>query len=279
MSGLRHDAPAPEALRRALYAGELFLLPATPASTALAAAVRGLLAERLGPAPRHAQASLPPEGFFEHMKALRRLLYTDPAYHQRVRDVVADLGWDPASVAFDPLRLRVVAHQGHLDPRAKAVYYPHRDTWYGHPATLITWWIPLDDLRPEETFVFYPERFAAPVPNDSERFEYGAWTREGWDLKIGWQRRDDGLRAHYVGVVGEVERGPALGFACRAGDNLLFSGAHFHATLPQALGTTRFSLDFRLVHLGDHAAGLGAPNVDNRSRGSALPDYVHPEPR
>ena len=47
-------------------------------------------------------------------------------------------------------------------------------------------------------------------------------------------------------------------------------------TLPQALGRTRFSLDARLVHLGDHARGLGAPNVDGRSRGSALPDYVQP---
>ncbi|MEO7732615.1 MAG: hypothetical protein ABIY55_16725, partial [Kofleriaceae bacterium] len=73
-----------------------------------------------------------------------------------------------------------------------------------------------------------------------------------------------------------VDPGPAIGFACRAGDNLVFSGAQFHATLPQATGRTRFSLDFRIVDLDDHAAGLGAPDVDNRSRGSSLIDYVPP---
>lgn len=275
---VRSDVPAPEALRQALYEGELFLVPSTAASRALVDAVRAALVERLGPEYRLAQASLPPEVFFEHMRALRRLLYTDPAHHQHVRAVVAGLGWDPAEVAFDPLRLRVVASGGHEDPRARAVYYPHRDIWYGHPPSLITWWMPLDDLAPEETFVFYPERFRVPVPNDSERFEYKRWTKDGWDLKIGWQKRDDGINAHFVGVTGEVEPGPAVGFGCRAAENLLFAGAHFHATLPQALGTTRFSLDFRVVHLAEHAAGKGAPSVDNRSRGSALPDYIHPAP-
>jgi hypothetical protein len=75
-------------------------------------------------------------------------------------------------------------------------------------------------------------------------------------------------------VLGEPARGPAVGFACTRGQNLLFSGSQFHATVPQSRGLTRYSLDFRIVHLGDHECGLGAPNVDNRSTGSALVDYV-----
>src|SRR5207245_740340 len=120
------------------------------------------------------------------------------------------------------------------------------------------------------TFVFYPECFRRAVPNDSERFDYDEWVRAGWNLKIGWQDRDAGLRARYPGVVGAAWAGPAVGFACRRGDNLLFAGAQFHQTRRQAAGRTRFSLDFRIVELDDHAAGAGAPNVDNRSRGSAL---------
>lgn len=273
---LRHDRPAPAAQREALYAGDVFLLGATEASKALGDAAREDLRARLGEHPRQAQLDLPAEEFFAHMKALRRALYTEARYHEHVRHVIAGLGWSPDEVAFDPLRLRIVNHLGHEDPRARPVYYPHRDVWYGHPHSLVTWWIPLDDLAPEETFVFYPERFDQPVPNDSERFEYRAWTKDGWDLKIGWQKRDDGLNADYVGVVGAPDPGPELGFDCKADDNLLFAGAHFHATRPQALGRTRFSLDFRVVHLEEHAAGQGAPNVDDRSRGSALPDYVHP---
>ena len=62
----------------------------------------------------------------------------------------------------------------------------------------------------------------------------------------------------------------------RRAETLLFSGSHFHRTLPQATGRARFSLDFRAVDLDDHARGAGAPNVDNRSRGSALVDYTMP---
>ena len=46
------------------------------------------------------------------------------------------------------------------------------------------------------------------------------------------------------------------------GEVLLFSGAQFHRTLPQARGRTRFSLDFRVVDLDDHARGRGAPNAN-----------------
>ena len=168
----------------------------------------------------------------------------------------------------------MVIHRGNEDPRAAPVYYAHRDTWYAHPQALITWWIPLFDLPAAETFVFYPACFQSPVPNDSEIFDYDAWVRDGWGLKIGWQDREAGRTARYPGVTGPVDEGPAAGFSCRAGDNLLFSGAQFHRTLAHAEGRTRYSLDFRMVHLGDHAAGMGAPNADNRSQGSCLPDYV-----
>ena len=170
----------------------------------------------------------------------------------------------------------MVLHRGHDNPLAAPVYHPHRDTWYAHPRALIAWSIPLDDLAADETFVFYPERFRAPVDNDSETFDYGDWVRDGWELKIGWQKARSGVEARYPRAAPGADGGRAVGFACRTGDNLVFSGAQFHATLPQAAGRTRFSLDFRIVDLDDHAAGLGAPDVDNRSRGSSLADYVQP---
>ncbi len=264
--------------RRALYAGERRLLPPTDASLEAVDAARALLARELGlDDVRRAHERLSPEALFERIGRVRRALFLEPSWHDRVRDVIAACGVEPGGVAFDPIRLRVVSHRGHENPRAKAVYLAHRDTWYAHSQSVITWWIPLDDLPEEETFVFYPERFDRPVPNESEIFEYGAWVREGWDLKIGWQNRDHGLKAKYPGVIGEPDPGRAEGFACRRGENLLFSGAQFHQTRPQARDTTRYSLDFRVVCLADHEAGLGAPNVDNRSRGEALTDYVRTE--
>ena len=265
------------ALRESLYSGVIHQRNATSASLELVEHVQQLLDEALDGDRRGASTRLDEPSFFDRIGKIRRVLYTETHYHDAIRRLLAAGGFDPASVAFDPLRLRVVSHRGHENPRAHSVYLAHRDTWYAHPQNLITWWIPLDNLDAHETFVFYPERFDRPVPNDSEAFDYASWVEQDWKLKIGWQDRDSGLSAHYPGVPGlaaAIDAGRELGFACRRGENLLFSGAHYHRTLPQATGRTRYSLDLRLVHLGDHAEGLGAPNVDNQSQGSALVDYI-----
>ena len=276
---IRRDVPPPPALRHAIYAGAVFHAPPTDASQRLVAAARAGLAEALACAPdevRDVPQQISNDELFARIGTLRKQLYLEPRFHEAIRDVIAAFDLDPARIAFDPLRLRVIRHRGHENPLAAPVYHPHRDTWYSHPPALIAWWIPLDDLAEHETFVFYPDRFAAAVDNDSEVFDYGDWVRDGWELKIGWQKLSAGIEARYPRAALGVDGGRAIGFSCRAGENLVFSGAHFHATLPQATGRTRYSLDFRIVDLDDHAAGLGAPNIDNRSRGSALRDYVQP---
>ena len=264
-------------LRRAIYDGTVFLLPATDASHALVDLARTRLVQDLGDDPRGAHARMSDEDLFVRIGRLRRELYLEDHAQALLRDMAASAGFPRHETAFDPARLRVIAHGASENPRAAPVYYAHRDTWYAHPSSVVTIWTALDDLGPEETFVFYPERFRTPVANDSSIFDYDAWVARGWSLKIGWQDREASSKARYPQVLGAEDYGPAEGFACERGEILLFSGAHFHRTLPQSRGRTRFSLDARLVHLGDHALGLGAPNVDGRSTGSALPDYVQPE--
>jgi hypothetical protein len=264
-------------LRQALYAGRVFLLPPTSESLALVRLARERLHEELGEEPRSAHERFEDPELFERIGRVRRALYTEAGAHGLLRAMAASVGFDPARTVFDPARLRAIVHGAASNPRAAPVYYPHRDTWYGHPQSVVTIWTSLDDLVEKETFVFYPQRFALPVANDSECFDYDAWVAKGWSLKVGWQDRDASLRARYPGVVGVEDYGPSEGFACAAGEVLLFSGAHFHRTLAQASGRSRFSLDARLVHLDDHASGCGAPNVDGRSRGSALRDYVRLE--
>lgn len=274
---LRTVCPDPDPLRSHLYTGEVFLLPPTEPSRALVDEVTSLLEVAFeGKKVRDLAQALPNAELFRRMGALRRTLYLEAHFQSRVKEVIRAYGFDPAWCAFDPLRLRVITHGGATNPAAQAVYYPHRDTWYGHPQGIVTWWIPLDDLSPEETFVFHPDQFSVPVPNDSEVFDYDDWVSRGWDLKIGWQDPEAGRTARYPRALVDADPRNGIGFACQRAQNLLFSGAHFHQTRPQESGRTRFSLDFRVVHLPDHQAGLGAPNVDNRSRGSALRDYTHP---
>ena len=155
------------------------------------------------------------------------------------------------------------------------MYYGHRDTWYSNPQTMITWWIPLHDVTPDETFEFFPEEFSRPVANDSEVFDFDAWVREGQEKRIGWQNRDTGRTAAYP-QLREPPRGRRIPVACRAGDVLLFSAQQLHQTRGNQTGLSRLSLDFRTVHLGDHAGGIGPVNVDNRSTGSALAQFVAP---
>lgn len=270
----RRRMPVGEEGLRAVYDGEVLLTEATAASLRLAEAAQELLRDALGAQPREAQHHMPNSAFFEALKPVRRALFCEPAFHRMVAEVIEAAGLSAERFAFDPARLRVVKSGGGDEPAARAVYHPHRDTWYAHPMGAIAWWIPLDDLGPEETFEIYPEWWSRPVPNDSEVFDYGDWVRDGWELKIGWQKRDSGLTARYPTVTEPVDGGEPIRFGCRRGDNLLFAGAHFHRTLDQRSGRTRFSLDFRAVHLDHHAAGLGPRNVDGRSSGSALVDYV-----
>ena len=263
------------ALREALYGGALVVLPPSPASEGLRALAHRLLREALGPEPRRAWARLPPDALFHALGGVRRALYLAPEAHGLLFALLTERGEDPDAWAFDPARLRVVHPHGDQDPRARAVYAIHRDTWYGHPPALLTWWIALDDLPEAQTFTTWPAAFGAEVPNDSEVFDYDAWVAQGWSLKIGWQDPDAGRRARYPGFLGDpAALGPGVGFAARAGESRLFSGAHLHGTRVHGAPTTRFSLDLRLVHLPDAAAGRGAPCPDDRSRGSALPDYL-----
>lgn len=278
-SSISSSLPADNgALRTALYDGALFKTAATVTTRELVKATQELLRGTLGDVDedlRLAPSRLSNDEFFRRMGILRRRLYLGEDFHELLRRLVVELGFDLDRVAFDPLRLRIIQGGGHANPAAKAVYYPHRDTWYGHPQSLIVGWIPLDDLAPEETFVFYPEYLRRVAENDSEIFDYDAWVREGWSLKIGWQDPEAGLRARYPQMIGAIDPSAhALGFDTHAGDLLLFAGAHLHQTRAQTGDRTRYSLDFRLVDRADVDAGRGAPNVDNRSRGSAVPDYV-----
>ena len=61
---------------------------------------------------------------------------------------------------------------------------------------------------------------------------------------------------------------------CEAAATLLFSGAHLHATVPNTSNQTRFSLDFRTLHVDDLAGKRGATNIDCSAKGSTMKDFL-----
>lgn len=263
--------------REDLFGGDIFLIDGGNASQALVSNVIDDMQSELQTADiRKAHKLYSDSELFQRFGTLRRHFYESPEYHNQLRDVVAECGFEPDRVAFDPIRIRVVLPGGHRNPKAAPVYYPHRDTWYAHPESLIVWWIPLHDLRANETFEFFLNHFEKEVPNNSEIFDYSDWIKDGPALKIGWQKEDSGEQGGYPSAALDTCDLAGVGFECAAAANLIFAGSHFHQTLAQDFDTIRYSLDFRVVHLDDVASGKGAPNCDNRSSGSTLKDYIHP---
>lgn len=267
--------PSNELARQQLYTGSIFLLKSSVVTLALVRDVLDEVVDELGEDYRIAHEVFDSTDYFERIGRLRKKIYTSPHYHQLVNTVIESTGFELGKQAYDPARMRVVAHQGHLNPAAAPIYYGHRDTWYSNPQSMITWWIPLHDVVADETFVFYPEYFDRPVNNDSEIFDFNDWTAEGQAKRIGWQNPNTGQTAHYPSLL-EEPQGLHWPVLAKPGEILLFSGQHLHQTRKNVTGRTRFSLDFRTVNLDDEANHAEAKNVDNRSTGSSLVQFIHP---
>ncbi len=175
--------------RTALYDGSVFLLPSTTETLELVARVVELLEQELGADFRHTQFHVSSEEYFRRIGVLRKRIYTEPQFHQLVEAIVEVTGFELNETAYDPARLRVVAHAGHENPAAAPIYYGHRDTWYSNSQSMITWWIPLHDVTPAETFEFYPDDYLRPVNNDSERFDFQEWVSDGQENASDGRRR------------------------------------------------------------------------------------------
>ncbi|MEZ0260862.1 MAG: phytanoyl-CoA dioxygenase family protein [Alphaproteobacteria bacterium] len=267
--------PFPEAdnavLRQAVYAGGIFRLAASDMTRSLAAHVLALLAEKFEAEINKAHERYTFADMQPAMGEIRAQLATQPQYKEVQTQILAATGFTPAELAIDALRLRCVMNNGHLNKGADLAYAAHRDTWFGNPQAQVNFWMALHDVTPAQSFMFYPSLFNRSVPNNSQGFSYDSWMD-----KRGWQGMKSNAPAEYPAAT-QIEDPAAFSFSANAGDIIIFSAAQLHQTVKNVSGITRYSLDFRAVHLGDHKAGLGAPNADNGSKPEALKDYFTPE--
>jgi hypothetical protein len=215
----------------------------------------------LGEQPRQ-----PPAGdFLEPLTRLRQSL-SQPHWRPLSRQFLSGLGLPVEEFFIDRFRLRGVAPGSHQIAAAAAAFYAHRDTWFANPQAQINLWMPLHDVSQLDSFGFYPQYFAQAVANDSDQFDYEQFVSQG-----GFQNPNSRLcQPHWL----ETDPPASQPVQLKSGQLLLFSAAHLHATLPNLSPHIRFSIDVRLVHRHDHEQGLGAPNVDNHSRGCVLADYT-----
>ncbi|MBI4820816.1 MAG: hypothetical protein HY791_31415 [Deltaproteobacteria bacterium] len=264
---------AEEQLRRA-FAGDVFLAEASHAAKQVTEEVAHLLRQTYGENLQDpATANMP--DFWGRMVALRRYIKLSPRFAAHAVNLARSLGLDPNRTVFAPFRLRAILHRGHELPINASGYVVHRDTWYAHPASAVVAWVPLFDVTEEETFFFYPDFFTKPVfPNDSEGFEYASEASIALDRKVAAEAARANELAKSPEEATGLDLGQRLSFDAKAAETLVFSCAQLHATQRSASGRTRFSIDCRFVNLDQYERGLGAPNVDNRSVGTALVDYL-----
>jgi hypothetical protein len=72
----------------------------------------------------------------------------------------------------------------------------------------------------------------------------------------------------------EIELTDPLILVPPVGGLIEFSGQHLHSSVENQTGRTRYSIDFRTVHIGDVVAGLGANDVDVACTGSSIRDFL-----
>ena len=72
----------------------------------------------------------------------------------------------------------------------------------------------------------------------------------------------------------EIDEAKETRIVCGAAATLLFSGAQLHATVPNTSGITRFSIDFRTVHVEDLLNKRGAHNIDSSATGTTVRDFI-----
>ena len=71
-----------------------------------------------------------------------------------------------------------------------------------------------------------------------------------------------------------VELEPQFRLVCEPGAAYQFSAAQLHSTVPNTSDLTRYSIDFRTVHLDDVRTRTGAPNIDSACSGTSMGDFL-----
>jgi hypothetical protein len=261
-----------EARRKLVFEGQLLLYARRDATAALADHAIAMISEMLSPDDaERAQFGLPVQEFIERVGPLKSRFTNDLRTKELVREVLRSFGCDLDATYFDVPRLRVVPHGDYLSSGVSYAYKAHRDIWYSSPTAQVNWWMPVFDVTPERAMSFFPEYWDKPVPNSSRDFDSGEWCRVGRTMATSQVKED--TRKHPLPQA-PVETRSELRIAGTKGDAILFSAAHLHSTAPNQSGRTRFSIDFRTIHVQDLERGRGAPNIDCEATGTTLGDFL-----
>lgn len=273
MNAIIFDPDMDDASRRqALYEGQLFVYSPRPSSLALCDFAREMSEKAFGSLdPRQAQHSMPVEQYAALLADLKPRFIHHPTAKTLMQAMLRDFGCDPDQTYFDVPRLRTATDGGYLTSGIAYAFHPHRDTWYSAPFNQINWWLPVYPIEPSNAMAFHLRYWDRPVRNGSRDYNYAEWNRVNRATAAQHIASDTRRQPK---PEEPVELDPQVRLICKPGGVILFSGAHLHSTVPNTSGYTRFSVDFRTVHLGDARDRRGAANIDSACTGTTMGDYL-----
>ena len=258
--------------RHYLYNGQIFVYSTCQSATSMIKFAREMIEEAFAPLdPRKAQYNLPVEEYAAILAKLKPAFIHHPKSKQFLQGILSELGCDLNKTYFDVPRMRTSTSDSYLTSGIAYAFHPHRDTWYSAPACQLNWWFPIYDVEPDNVMAFHPRYWSQPVKNGSSGYNYYEWNKENRKNAAQHIKKDTRKQPH---AEEPMEIDPQVRIVAQPGGVMIFSGAQMHSTVPNTSGSTRFSIDFRTVHLDDVVAKRGAPNVDSACTGTTMRDYL-----
>jgi hypothetical protein len=273
MNTIYYDPAISDDLRRQmLYQGQLFVYSPRPITIEFCDFSRRLIEEAFqGFDPKTAQDHIPVEKYAQILGELKPKFIHHPKSKECIQAVLQELGCDAEKTYFDVPRLRSSTSGGYLTSGIAYAWHPHRDTWYSAPACQINWWIPIYDITADNAMAFHPRYWTQAVRNDSFQYNYEEWNKHHRYAAAQFIKEDPRPLPR---ATEPMELDPQVRLICPAGGIILFSAAQMHSSVPNTSGHTRFSIDFRTVHLDDARAFRGATNIDAACTGTTMNDYL-----
>jgi len=258
--------------RHQLFDGQLHVYSSTPGSTALIEHATRMIRDAFGDLdPELAQYHMAPEQYAAILADLKPKFIHHPESKKHIQQLLADLKCDLDRTYFDVPRMRTATSDEYLTTGIAYAFHPHRDTWYSAPLCQINWWMPIFEIESGRSMAFHPRYWSQGVKNGSSGYNYGEWTRTSRFQAAQHVKADTRTQPK---PEEPIELDPQVRVITPPGGVLLFSAAQMHSTVPNTTGRTRFSIDFRTVHLADVEAFQGANNVDSACTGTTMADYL-----
>ena len=274
MTAVYYDTTMTDDERRSrLFSGDLFVYSQQPSVRNFAAFARSLISETFDAVdPERAQYSMDVGSYAALLGELKPRFIHHPESKRLIQCILAELGCDLGMYYFDVPRLRSSTSDNFLTSGIAYAWHPHRDTWYSAPQCQINWWMPVFELSADNTMAFHPAYWHRPVKNNSELYNYYEWNRLYRGAEVARITKEDPRPLPRAIEALEVE--PQLRLVCPVGGIIMFSAAQMHSSVPNTSGKTRFSIDFRTVHIGDAKTREGAPKTDEYCTGTTMRDYL-----